>query len=304
MLNPDDRSHLFQLLRPPLGYNLDYAVGTTFSLDLFALLTLPIAFASMDWETAEGEPTSNPVVLLEAVRRYTDRMTIFSQAGRIAKPRKHQLLFAYLESSITEVRPSNPKGVFHPKVWILRFTDGDRILYRLLCLSRNLTFDRSWDTVISMEGHLADRVLAITKNHVLGNFLAALPDMAIWRMVLSHDRILDYKSVDERHPRLRSLLDDTVRVGAWKLLWIPPSLPYYQMRGPFADTLLSDFTKRLIFSSWQVAPKAIACMASYAAEREVMRGYEPHARNTPEARIALRYLRCRRVRLQRHRENR
>ena len=44
MLEPEERSLLFDALRPPLGYQLDTAVGTTYSLDLLALATVPVAF--------------------------------------------------------------------------------------------------------------------------------------------------------------------------------------------------------------------------------------------------------------------
>ena len=44
MLEPRVRRQLMEALRPPSGYELDRAVGTTYSLDLLALLTTPLAF--------------------------------------------------------------------------------------------------------------------------------------------------------------------------------------------------------------------------------------------------------------------
>jgi hypothetical protein len=41
MLEPDGRTLLLDALRPPLGYQLDAAAGTTYSLDLVSLLTAP-----------------------------------------------------------------------------------------------------------------------------------------------------------------------------------------------------------------------------------------------------------------------
>jgi hypothetical protein len=72
------------------------------------------------------------------------------------------------------------------------------------------------------------------------------------------------------HPRMRWLLGDVVKRGSWRLLWLAPSLPYYQLGGVFADPLLKDFTKRLVFSAWKVAPKAIATLVSYEAERRML----------------------------------
>jgi hypothetical protein len=69
--------------------------------------------------------------------------------------------------------------------------------------------------------------------------------------------------------------------GAWKTLWIPPSLPYYQPEEPFLSVWNSNFTKRLVFSTWKVVPKVIAIMLSYEVERRMN---AKDARNTADAR--------------------
>ncbi|MCL4466059.1 MAG: phospholipase D family protein [Chloroflexi bacterium] len=176
MLKPDDRRLLLEALRPPVGYSLDCAVATTYSLDLLALLSAPLAFTFFDAEDAEGRPLANPLALLDAVRRYAGRIHIFCQAGQIKVPGRSQLLYSYLEDSVFEVNAPSPHGVFHPKVWALRFVAPESpVLYRLLCLSRNLTFDRSWDTALVLEGTLVERKNAHGSNHPLGNFFAVLP---------------------------------------------------------------------------------------------------------------------------------
>ena len=43
MLPPDSRTTAFELIRPPSGYRLDFAVLTTYTLDLEALLVLPLS---------------------------------------------------------------------------------------------------------------------------------------------------------------------------------------------------------------------------------------------------------------------
>jgi hypothetical protein len=175
MLEPQSRRHLLEALRPPPGFALDCAIGTTFSLDLLTMLTAPLAFTLFDWEDEEGQPTADPLALLEAVRRYSSRISIFCQAGQIAVPMKNQPLLSYLENSVFAVKASHPTGVFHPKIWILRFTDSEEsVLYRLLCLSRNLTFDRAWDTVLALEGEYVKRRNAYSLNHPLGNFVTEL----------------------------------------------------------------------------------------------------------------------------------
>lgn len=103
-------------------------------------------------------------------------------------------------------------------------------------------------------------------------------------MLLSYEDIVTYRKIDPNNARLRGLMTDMLETGAWKLLWTPPALPYYQLDGPFAEAALANFTKRLVFSSWKLAPKVIATMLSYEAERRMMLLQDSAAENTPEAR--------------------
>lgn len=177
MLEPQSRTLLIDALKPPPDYRLDFAIGTTFTLDLVALLAAPLAFALLDRSGPDGKLSGDPLALLEALRRNADRFAIFCQAGRIAVPRPDRLLLSYLERNVVQV--TAPRGgVFHPKVWVLRFViDDGPVVYRLICSSRNLTFDRSWDTVLVLDGELVDRKNAIAANHPLGDFVAALPGL-------------------------------------------------------------------------------------------------------------------------------
>lgn len=180
MLRPDDRKLLFESLRPPLGYDFDQAIGTTYSLDLLALLTVPLAFTLFAVDSEDGRVSAHPLAMLDAVRGHADRITLFCQAAQINVPPHDQLLYAHLEPSVVEVAASRRGGVFHPKVWLLRFVaDGEPTRYRLLCLSRNLTFDRSWDTLLALDGTVANRQRAISANHPIGDFIEALPELAL-----------------------------------------------------------------------------------------------------------------------------
>jgi hypothetical protein len=151
MLEPDTRELLLDLLRPPPGTALDQAIGTTYTLDLAALLVAPLAFAMFDW-AVEDDGRPDPIAMLEALRRHAGRTTVFHQAGMIALP-SWQPLLVHLEQSVVAVTPPNRHAIFHPKLWLLRFTDDDGTAsFRLVVLSRNLTFDTSWDTVVVLEG--------------------------------------------------------------------------------------------------------------------------------------------------------
>jgi hypothetical protein len=180
VLSPRERQLLLENLRPPEGYRLDFAVGTSYSLDLIALLVAPLAFTFYDWEDDEGRPTDEPLALLESVRRHAEHIVLYCQAGEIMVPRHGQPLLAYLEPCVVEVQAPLTGGVFHPKIWLLRYIrDGEPTRYRFLCLSRNLTFDRCWDSLLCMDGQLLDRTNAFSVNHPLGDFIDALPGLAV-----------------------------------------------------------------------------------------------------------------------------
>lgn len=91
-----------------------------------------------------------------------------------------------------------------------------------------------------------------------------------------------YKPVEPANPRLRELLSETVDRGMWRLLWMPPSLGYYALDGPFAVPELASVTKRLVFSAWHMVPRAVASLVSYEAERRMMRAAHPRARLTQD----------------------
>lgn len=175
MLDPEERSQTLEILRPPEGYELECAIATTFSLDLLALLTTPLAFTLFDREDEEGGTIADPLAILESLRRYVERISIFCQSGHIAVPKASQRLLSYLEDSIFQVNMKRG-SVFHAKLWVLRFRSNDGpIIYRLILPSRNLTFDRCWDTVLVLEGELVDRRKAFALNHPIGDLVSALP---------------------------------------------------------------------------------------------------------------------------------
>jgi hypothetical protein len=212
VLEPDDRHPLLDALQPPAGFELDRAVGTTFSLDLQALLTAPVAFAL--FEAKETDAAQSATVLLEAIRRFASRIDVFCQAGQIPIPRDYRPLLAYVEDVVHDVTPATKGRVFHPKVWIIRFRSREgEVSYRLLCLSRNLTFDRSWDTVLRLDGSPARRSRKLTaRNRPLAKFVDALPALAV-------------RDLDEARA-------DAVRELAEELLAVEFELPtgFYELR--------------------------------------------------------------------------
>jgi hypothetical protein len=87
--------------------------------------------------------------------------------------------------------------------------------------------------------------------------------------LLDWDDVERYRQLDPANARLRHLIADVIDQGAWRFLWLPPSMPYYEPAGAFASADAARVTKRLIFSSWQVVPKVVAALVSYEAERHM-----------------------------------
>ena len=196
MLEPDNRRLLMDILSPPAGYEFDRAVATTFTLDLSALLAIPLAFTFDRTEDEEGLLATDPLALLESARRHAERIAVFCHGGQISAPRPGQTALAFLENSVVNVFPPDERikpATFHPKVWILRYVAAaGPIRYRLVCSSRNLTFDRSWDSALVLEGELTEGDNAVSHpNGPLVEFVAALPDLAVGPVPDFHRRSVE-----------------------------------------------------------------------------------------------------------------
>ncbi len=66
---------------------------------------------------------------------------------------------------------------------------------------------------------------------------------------------------------------DQLDRGLWRTLWMPPTLPYWPLEGPFRDK--AGATKTLMFSAWNVVPDTVSAILSYEAERRMTGGRIP-----------------------------
>lgn len=197
MLAPDSRAVLLDQLRPPVDYELEHAVGTTFTLDLASALIPPLAFAAGALAT-----TKNPMAILATVRKASEQVDLFCQAGCIMVPQQASDLMAFLEPMVHTVRAPRPGHLFHPKVWFLKYRNGSDVKYRLLIQSRNLTPDTCWDAVVSVDGDTGTRPQAA--NRPLVELLRSLPGLATRTMPA------------DRSARILKFAEDLRRVN-WEL---------------------------------------------------------------------------------------
>ncbi len=150
-----------ELLCPPSGYQLDRAVATTYSVDLGTLLSIPISLVYA--QTMEGDFSGARFQLLEAIKKFSSKVKVYHQMGQLHVQAKQNWLYAYLEDALVPILPNDAFTAFHPKVWIIRFTAMEEevdlpTFFRVIVLSRNLTFDRSWDVAACLEGELGSSV--------------------------------------------------------------------------------------------------------------------------------------------------
>lgn len=199
MLSPEDRRLYSDCLEPPEGYRFDSGVATSFTLSLETLLVLPFTLA-MKRATEPEVLLADPVALLEALRETSDRLAIFCHDGFIAVPPKRQLLYSYLEDCVIPARAEHERGIFHPKLWLLRFVDDDdHPLLRAVVLSRNLTFDRAWDTVVCLEGEPTRR--RTRDSYGLADLVDALPGLAVRAPDPGRREIIERLADEARHTR-------------------------------------------------------------------------------------------------------
>jgi len=153
-----DRVDYGELLSVDADYELDQAVGLTYSLDMEALMGIPLCLG-MHGEMSSGQ-RENLLYVLEAIRRTRKKLSIFCNMGCIKVPKTESRLYALLEESIHEVRMSHYTHNFHPKLWVLQYhniCDG-RVLIKIVTLSRNLTFDKSMDVAVDMSGFVGKTI--------------------------------------------------------------------------------------------------------------------------------------------------
>ena len=116
--NNQDRVNYSNALLPPDGYVLEKAVGTTYSLDLEALTAVCIALGLK--EDPDSDLLLNPISMLNALVKVSEKILVFCEAGQINKPSSPSPLMLLLDKMVIPVTlPRNRKDSrfpsFHPK---------------------------------------------------------------------------------------------------------------------------------------------------------------------------------------------
>lgn len=265
LLDPEERRLYTDALRPPPGMTFDAGVGTTYSLDLETLLTVPLHLLLYSGEEGEEELLESGVALLRALRSISSRLTIYCERGRILEPAASRRLYGLLEEITVPVAPPSEHGSFHPKLWLLRFRDSEegRRHLRLLVLSRNLTRDLSWDLMLRLEGKPGEEVA--TENAPLVDFLDDLGGPPSAGRAESAARPPSGSAEDGAPGDAPPDLLDDLRHTSWK----PPEgfdCAHFHVTGPGRGGWLPEKSDRLLVVSPFLSAAAVEKLAGTTEE--------------------------------------
>ena len=160
------------------GYKVDYAVGTTYSLDLTSFMSLPFSLGFI--EDPDEAMLSSIAYLFTALRMCSNKLAVFCNFSNIKVPDGHKKIFySLIEKSIFPINAAKkPTDLvnFHPKVWVIQESkiNGDTKRIKVIVMSRNLTNDNSIDAVCELTGIISDKEApskSLKKHKALWDFL-------------------------------------------------------------------------------------------------------------------------------------
>lgn len=158
------------------GWDVEFAVGTTYSLDLRSLLIVPYSLGMFG--DLSGQVKQSSLFILESIRRSTEHFVVFCQRGGIHMPKETQAYYPLLEDAIVEVQDrKNHLSSFHPKLWVIRERNSEDGCQRLkvVIMSKNLVIANNLDVVVNITGKINTSNSHNTKKHKpLHDFLERL----------------------------------------------------------------------------------------------------------------------------------
>ena len=271
MLDPRDRKSwqgFMDLMQPPVGYRLSAALGTSFGLSIDALTAALLAMSETDGEGLAREPVAGVM----AITRLRNKVRILVHPGTISG-RLHagsKRFVALLDRMIVEAQPT--RGLFHPKVWVLRFAkvpgrppSGPAEVGRVVVASRNLSTSTAFELGAIFEGSVTSQSEAISPFAV--DLAAAI---RTW-MALGKDRIPEVIRDLSRFVRRLTFTAPHEASGALRLRWQGP-------RTPLVDLLPSQL-KRIVVVSPFVQPGFVTELLDRTEQLQLV--------STPEALDAL-----------------
>ncbi len=196
----DNRINFGHALRPFEHYEMDHAIGTTYSLSLEALMFIPVTlFFGEELNLTEKMLSSE---MLEALTKVPEQVQLFCQRGKLQKPSFYHSILAFWEKSVEQIHMDSHLKSFHPKIWLVRYAPtkkGLPVKYKFICSSRNITLSRDWDMAVHMEGKVQKDIHSANKP--LLDFVLMLNEKAtkkIKQEILEEIMHIDFELTDEQ----------------------------------------------------------------------------------------------------------
>ncbi len=95
---------------------------------------------------------------------------------------------------------------------------------------------------------------------------------------LDENKIRNYEKLPPTNAKLEELKKQIFQNRSELYLWVPPSRPYYEMKGAYQYNS-EGFSKILVFSSWEMVPRMIGGLISYESERLTIGALGNRAKN-------------------------
>lgn len=202
-----------QILCDP-GYRVDFALGTTYSIDLETFISLPFSLGFLE-EPDEMMKRSSSCIFT-AMKVCADNLAVFCNFSSMKIPSKDRKVFyALMEDSIFGINVGTRKRPvvnFHPKVWVIRETshDGSSSRIKLIVMSRNLAYSNDLDIACEMSGEIGEKYASQAsqiKHQPLCDFIEYLAG-----------RISPVnRSQKDKRKKMRALCDDILRVKSFDM---------------------------------------------------------------------------------------
>lgn len=166
ILSHNNRMDYGRALMPDDGWETSWAIGTTYSLDLEVLMSVPLSLFHAKYHSESTDENNLRADMLDSLDKVRNKMFIFVHENNITSHCGYSMLMGFLDQNIWNISLDSPNINFHPKVWLIRYTkksdmdksaSGRNFKYRLVTMSRNITAATDFDIAVAMESHPTDK---------------------------------------------------------------------------------------------------------------------------------------------------
>ena len=169
ILSHNNRLDYGRSLIPEDGWETSWAIGTTYSLDLEVLMSVPLSLFHSKYLSESTNENNLRTDMLDSLDKVKDKMFVFVHENNITSRCGYSMLMGFLDQNIWNVPLDSPNKNFHPKVWLIRYSlksdngksvTGTNFKYRLITMSRNITSATDFDIAVTMDSYQTEKEVA------------------------------------------------------------------------------------------------------------------------------------------------